>query len=196
MDERPGASLEKSWVDGNNGFHFPLAEDSEMSEAIWELLDLGSDREAPAAVAMALRTAVVYAFTLVLVRLGSRRLLAKPSAFDLIVAIMVGSIMSRAINGEAPFAPTLVAGAVLLFMHWAFAALALRMHWLSVALKGTRIALIRDGKVLPEGMRSASITDDDLAEALRLQVHDEDPASVAVAYMERSGAISVIPRKR
>ena len=84
-----------------------------MAETIWvplqQLLDLGSDREAPGALAMALRTLVVYAFTLVLVRLGSRRLLAKPSAFDVIVAIMVGSIMSRAVNGSAPFVPTLVA---------------------------------------------------------------------------------------
>ena len=81
-------------------------------------------------------------------------------------------------------------------MHWAFAALAFRMHWLSAALKGTRIPLIRDGKVLREGMRRANLTDDDLAEALRLQIHADDASAVAVAYMERSGAISVIPRKR
>lgn len=166
-----------------------------MTEAIWQVLDLGSDRDAPGTLAMALRTVGVYAFTLVVVRLGSRRLLAKPSAFDLIVAIMVGSIMSRTINGSAPFLPTLAAGAVLLFMHWAFAALALRMHWLSAALKGTRIPLIRDGEVLREGMRRANITDDDLAEALRLQVHDDDPSKVAVAYMERSGAVSVVPMR-
>jgi uncharacterized membrane protein YcaP (DUF421 family) len=171
-----------------------------MAEAIWAelqaLLDLSNDPQGPGAAAMALRTAIVYAFTLVLVRLGSRRLLAKPSAFDVIVAIMVGSIMSRAINGSAPFVPTLLAGVVLLFMHWMFAALAFRMHWLSAALKGTRIALVRDGAVLRDGMRRANITDDDLAEALRLQIHDDDPSQVHVAYMERSGNISVIPRKR
>ena len=62
---------------------------------------------------MALRTVVIYVFTLAIVRLGSRRLLSKPSAFDVIVAIMVGSIMSRAINGTAPFVPTMLAGIVL-----------------------------------------------------------------------------------
>jgi uncharacterized membrane protein YcaP (DUF421 family) len=49
--------------------------------------------------------------------------------------------------------------------------------------------------VLQEAMRKASITDDDLAEALRLQIHDDDPSKVEVAYMERSGQISVIPRR-
>jgi uncharacterized membrane protein YcaP (DUF421 family) len=140
-------------------------------DTIWTelqaLLGVGADPE-PGAGAMALRSVVVYAVTLVLVRLGSRRLLAKPSAFDVIVAIMLGSIMSRAINGSAPLVPTLVAGAVLLLMHWAFAMLAVRMHWLSVSLKGTRIAL----------------------------VHDDDPSKVQAAYMERSGAISVIPRRQ
>jgi hypothetical protein len=36
--------------------------------------------------------------------------MSKATAFDVIAAIMLGSIMSRAINGSAPFLPTLVAG--------------------------------------------------------------------------------------
>jgi hypothetical protein len=36
----------------------------------------------------------------------------------------------------------------------------------------------------------------DLAEALRLQIHDDDPSRVAAAYMERSDDISVITRHR
>lgn len=170
-----------------------------MTQNLWTqvqaLLELTSDPPGPDAVSMALRTVIVYAFTLAIVRLGSRRLLSKPSAFDVIVAIMVGSIMSRAINGDAPFVPTLAAGVILLLIHWVFAALAFRVHWISAAVKGTRIALIRDGRVLKDGMRRANLTDDDLAEALRLQIHDDDPSRVAAAYMERSGDISVIPRK-
>jgi uncharacterized membrane protein YcaP (DUF421 family) len=81
-------------------------------------------------------------------------------------------------------------------MHWAFAMLSVRMHWLSASLKGTRIPLVRDGKVLEDGMRRANITEEDFAEALRLQVHDDDPSKVQAAYMERSGAISVIPRRQ
>jgi uncharacterized membrane protein YcaP (DUF421 family) len=170
-----------------------------MTETIWtqlqSLLELSNDPQGPDAASMALRTVIVYVFTLVMVRLGSRRLLSKPSAFDVIVAIMVGSIMSRAINGDAPFLPTLGAGLVLLVIHWVFAAAAFRVHWISAAVKGTRIPLIRDGKVLQDGVRRAQISEDDLAEALRLQIHDDDPSRVAAAYMERSGVVSVIPRK-
>jgi uncharacterized membrane protein YcaP (DUF421 family) len=170
-----------------------------LMETLWtqlqSLLDLSGESRGIDAGSMALRTVIVYVFTLAVVRLGSRRLLAKPSAFDFIVAIMVGSIMSRAINGDAPFVPTLVAGLILLLLHWAFAAAAVRAHWISVAVKGTRIPLIRDGEVLKKNMRRAQITDDDLGEALRLRIQHEDPSRVAAAYMERSGDISVIPRQ-
>jgi uncharacterized membrane protein YcaP (DUF421 family) len=169
-----------------------------MVTTLWMELQalLELDQEGPGIVAMALRTVIIYAATLLIVRLGSRRLLAKPSAFDVIVAIMAGSIMSRAINGSAPFVPTLGAGVVLVCLHWVFAALAFRFHWVSMQLKGGPIELVRDGKVMREGMRRAHVTDEDLAEALRLQVNDDDTSNVQAAYMERSGAISVIPRKR
>lgn len=168
-------------------------------ETLWtalrSLLELDSGSE-PGAGAMALRTVIVYAVTLALVRLGSRRLLAKPSAFDVIVAIMIGSIMSRAINGASEFFATFGAGAVLLGMHWAFAALAYHTDWLGNLVKGRRIPLVRDGEVLEEGMRKAHITPEDLREALRLQAHDDDVSKVRAAYMERNGAISVIFRRQ
>jgi uncharacterized membrane protein YcaP (DUF421 family) len=72
---------------------------------------------------MALRTIAIYTFTLAIVRLGSKRFLGQASAFDTIVGIMLGSVMSRAINGSAPFLPTLGAGAVLIGMHWLLALL-------------------------------------------------------------------------
>ena len=97
-----------------------------MAETIWALLELNRNAEDLGAGAMALRTIVIYVFTLAIVRLGSRRLLSKPSAFDVIVAIMVGSIMRPS-------------------CHWLLASLALRMHWISATVKGTRIPLIRKG---------------------------------------------------
>lgn len=142
---------------------------------------------------MALRTLIVYAAALAIVRLGSRRFLSEAAAFDVIVAIMLGSIMSRAINGSAPLVPTLLAGVVLLGVHWLIAVLAFHTSWLGSIVKGNRVLLIRDGKVQREGLRKASITSEDLGEAMRLQIGQTDPARVQLAYMERNGKISVRP---
>lgn len=167
-----------------------------MVETLWEsfraMLGLGKDIAQVGLVEMVLRTVIVYVAAVVLVRLASRRLLAKPSAFDVIVAIMLGSILSRAINGSAPLLPTLAAGGVLLAMQWLLAFVAVRTQWLGPMVKGGPVLLIEDGKIHEEGLREAGLTHEDLIEALRLEIRDDDPARVRRAYMERNGKISVI----
>lgn len=160
---------------------------------VQNLLGQGSDISDMGSITMTLRTIVVYLASLVIVRLASRRFLSQASAFDAIVAIMLGSIMSRGINGSAPLLPTVVAGAVLVLLHWVFAALAWHTSWFGNLVKGRRVLLIEDGKVQEDGMRRASITRGDLEEALRSQTGHSDPKRFEAAYMERSGKISVKP---
>jgi uncharacterized membrane protein YcaP (DUF421 family) len=139
---------------------------------------------------------VIYIFTLGIVRLGSKRFLGETTAFDFIVSIMLGSIMSRAVNGSAPFVPTLVAGVALLFIHWVFAMLAFHSRWFGYLVKGDAILLIKDGIIQTEGMQRAHITENDLTGALRIQTNQTDPTRVKLAYMERSGQISIIANER
>jgi len=170
-----------------------------MLQAVWEqfqtLLGLGRDVADVGALQMALRTIIIYAFTLVIVRLGSKRFLGKASAFDTIVGIMIGSVMSRAINGSAPFFPTLVAGGVLIGMHWLLAVLAFHIAWFGPFVKGNPVLLIKDGQVQEQGMRRGGITKQDLTQALREHTKQSDPAKIRLAYLERDGQISVIPFK-
>ncbi len=171
-----------------------------MLETLWQevqtLLGLGVDVSDVDTLQMALRTIVIYAITLALVRLGSKRFLSEASAFDVIVSIMLGSVMSRAINGSAPFIPTLLSGVVLLGLHWLFAVIAYRTDWFGSLVKGRSVLLIKEGEIQRDGMRRASITANDLTEALRLQTNQTDPAKVQLAYLERNGRISIIPYPR
>ena len=54
------------------------------------------------ALQMLLRTIVVYGFMLLIVRWGEKRFFGKNTAFDLVLSIILGSVMSRAVNGGAP----------------------------------------------------------------------------------------------
>ena len=144
---------------------------------------------------MALRTIAVYAFTLAVVRLGSKRFLGQGSAFDVIVGIMLGSVMSRAINGSTSFFPTLVAGTVLIAMHWLLAVLAYHIDWFGPLVKGNPVLLIKDGQLHERGMKRGGLSAHDLAEALRLQSNETEPSKIRLAYLERDGQISVIPFK-
>jgi uncharacterized membrane protein YcaP (DUF421 family) len=160
-----------------------------------DLLGLGLDIAEVDPVQMGLRTILIYAATLAIVRVGSKRFLSQATAFDAIVAIMLGSIMSRAINGSAPFLPTLAAGVILIGLHWLIAAIAYSSDWFGTLVKGEAILLIKDGTIQKKGMRQTSVSSKDLVEALRIESEVTDPAHVQLAYLERNGNISVIPRK-
>jgi uncharacterized membrane protein YcaP (DUF421 family) len=157
------------------------------------LLGIGRDLANVTSGQMALRTIIVYAFALALIRLGSKRFLSQASAFDVIVAIMLGSITSRAINGSAPFVPTLLSAAVLVGAHWLLAALAYRLDWLGPLVKGNPVGLITNGTVDRDAMRRVGVSMYDLQQALRLRGGVTDPAQVRLATLERDGSISVLP---
>jgi uncharacterized membrane protein YcaP (DUF421 family) len=159
-------------------------------------LRLARDVQGVGTLQMALRTVAVYAFALTAVRLGSKRFLSQASAFDVVVAIMLGSIMSRAISGSEGMLPTLVSGAVLIGLHWLLAALAYRVDWLGPLVKGRPRLLVRDGQPDRDAMRQAGVSEHDLEQALRLQAKRTDLSGIRLAYLERSGAISFIPEER
>jgi uncharacterized membrane protein YcaP (DUF421 family) len=168
-----------------------------MLQAAWEQVQafLGLERDIGDVntLQMTLRAIVIYSFTLALVRFGSKRFLSEATAFDVIVSIMLGSIMSRAINSSAPLVPTLFAGLVLVGLHMLFAYTAVHVDWFGPIVKGNPILLIKDGVVQKEGQRQAGLSDHDLLQALRLKASQTEPEGIRLAYMERNGRISMIP---
>jgi uncharacterized membrane protein YcaP (DUF421 family) len=141
---------------------------------------------------MAWRGVIVFFFAIVLVRLGARRMLAHNAGFDIMVAIILGSVLSRAINGEAAFFPTLGVSALLVLLHHVLATATFHSHWLSQFVKGRAHVLVRDGKVDPGQMCRSKITRDDLDENLRLHGNVSELAQVAEARLERNGSVSVV----
>jgi uncharacterized membrane protein YcaP (DUF421 family) len=142
---------------------------------------------------VAIRAALVYAFLLLLVRVAHTRLLGKATPFDIVVSILIGSVMSGAVDGSSPLLPTLAAGAVLVGMHSLFAFVSFHTSWFGKVVKGNRVLLIADGEVREEGLEEAKLSRRDLEEALRLEASETDPASIKRAWLERNGNISVIP---
>lgn len=140
---------------------------------------------------MMLRALLVFLIAVVLARVGSRRFMGRNTAFDLILGIMLGSVLSRAITGNSPFFQTLAAAAVLVAMHKAVAWLAFRLQWFGTFSKGEAILLVRDGKVVEEGLKRSLLGERDLLEALRIHGGYSAVEDVKEAYLERNGNISV-----
>ncbi len=164
--------------------------------AIEQLLGLGVDASALGLGHMAARTFVVFCFAVALIRVADRRLFGHAAGFDIVVAIILGSVLSRGINGQAAFFPTLGASALLVGLHHLLATLTFHSHWFSSIVKGRPHALVRNGKVHREHLRQNKITDEDLDEQLRLNANLAGIGDVEEARLERNGSVSVVKSKQ
>jgi uncharacterized membrane protein YcaP (DUF421 family) len=145
---------------------------------------------------VSLRAAVTYLAGLLLVRLARNRFLARETAFDIVLGFVLGSVLSRGVNGAAPLFVSLAGSAALVVLHQVFAVLSFRYRSFERAVNGRAKPVIVDGRPIAKAMRLLRMTPSDLEEALRIHAHGEDPGPVAEARVERNGDFSVIPRHR
>lgn len=143
---------------------------------------------------IAMRAVVIYVIGVAIVRVGKSRLVGRVSAIDILVGFILGSLLSRGINGSASLSETAVAAATLVLAHWIVTWVAARWHFFGNLTKGHSVELVRDGNVFRENMQASHISDHDLAEACRLN-GISNLEDVASAYKERNGDISVVKKR-
>ena len=140
------------------------------------------------------RAVLIFAYGSLLVRVAGRRAFARWSALDIVVSIVVGSNLSRALTGSAPLAGTLVATTVMMALHWALARGAARSPLLSRWLEGPAVRLATSGRVDDRQRVLHGVSQADMDEAVRqhgLATLDQ----VERVTLEPSGTITVLARR-
>ena len=145
---------------------------------------------------IALRGFIIFVVGLAIVRIGDRRSLAEKTGFDAIFIVLVGSMLSRAINGPSPFYTTIGAAIALMIIHRAFAFGAFKSHWFGRLIKGDALILVRNGEIDWKQMQSTLVSPHDLEEDLHLDAKTEEISEIQTARLERSGDISFIKKKQ
>ncbi len=145
---------------------------------------------------VSVRAFLIFIVGLALVRIGDRRSLSEKTAFDAIFIVLVGSMLSRAINGTAPFFTTIAAGVVLMLIHRCCAFAACRSHAFGKLLKGQPITIVRNGEVDWQQLQRNLVSKHDFEEDLRLDAQTDDVSAIHLARLERSGDISFIKKDR
>ena len=136
------------------------------------------------------RAVIVFFVGLALIRLSGLRTFSRFSPLDTVVAIVIGSNLSRTLTGTSPFLPTLAASLAFVLLHRVLAQLALHVPALAFLLKGEPRALVVDGAPQTAVMRQEAISHGDLLEAARLKgMSGVD--EIERAMLERNGAISL-----
>jgi uncharacterized membrane protein YcaP (DUF421 family) len=139
------------------------------------------------------RAVVVFFYGLLLVRLSGRRVFGEWSALDIIVSIMVGSNLSRAITGSAALWGTIAATTLLMVLHWTLAHAAARWPVMSHVFEGRAKRLAAEGRLDETTLKHHAVSEADLKEALRgAGVESVDDARIIM--LEPSGKISVLKK--
>lgn len=140
------------------------------------------------------RTVIVFLMAILYVRVAKKRFIAQASAMDLVMAIIFGSLLSRAINGGATLLSSLSGGLVLVVLQRILAHFSCASRPFARLVKGTYEVLVREGVMDREMMRRHDISEDDLYSEMRINGMTGELADVELAVLERSGRISVVRR--
>jgi uncharacterized membrane protein YcaP (DUF421 family) len=141
-----------------------------------------------------LRSAVIFVFVMIVVRLLGRRELSKMEPFDLLILVVIADFVQQGVTQQ----DYSVTGAVLAV--GTFGLLIVATSWLSwrfprtrPLLDGNPVVLVEDGKPIMDNLRRERISIEELAAQARLQ-QIASMGTVRWAILETNGDISFIPK--
>ena len=140
---------------------------------------------------MTARAFVVFVYGVLLVRFGHTRVFGKGAAFDIILSVIIGSNLSRALTGNAALWEVLIVTTLLVVLHWVVAELAFRSRGFATLVKGAPRVLIENGTVNARVQSRENIGARDIDTALRA-AGLERVEDVRKAVLERDGTISIL----
>ena len=147
-----------------------------------------------------IRTAVIgvlaYAALILILRVSGKRTLSKMNAFDFVVTVALGSTLATILlSKDVALAEGVLALALLVALQYAITWTSVRVRVVRGLVKGEPSLLARHGRLLPEALRRARVTQDEVEAALRGAGRggiDE----VEAVVLETDGSMSVIPRRQ
>jgi uncharacterized membrane protein YcaP (DUF421 family) len=164
-----------------------------MTASAGEFFGIGREPGEMTLLQMSARAVVIFLAALVLIRVADKRFLANKTGFDMLFALILGSSLSRAINGAAPLFNTIAVGFVIVLFHRLLAKVAYHSRPVCQLLKGKSEIIIKNGVLDREVMARNDITEADITEDMRIHTNINDFKKVREARIERNGEISVLP---
>ncbi len=142
---------------------------------------------------MGVRGLIVFVVGLGMMRIAGARTFTRGSPLETVVAVIIGSNLSRALAGNTPFWPMLGVSVLIVGLHGVLAHATLRSRTLAFLVKRPPVPLARDGRLDRKAMAREGVDSGDVDASLREHGLTE-LGEVALATLERDGKISVVKR--
>jgi uncharacterized membrane protein YcaP (DUF421 family) len=139
----------------------------------------------------ALRASFVYIYLLLLVRILGKREIGASSAFDLLVALMLGDVVDEVIYGDVTIVQGAVAMAIIAVWHIVNSFASFKSELIDRLTGATPTVLVKSGRIQHKNLAKERLNEDELWSGLRLKEVD-DIKEVKQATLEPSGQISVL----
>lgn len=143
------------------------------------------------------RATVLYVFLLLVFRMAGNRILGKITTFDFVLLLVISETTGQVLVAEdhSLFA-ALLAILTLIGLDIGFTILKQRWRHLDRWLEGTPLILVEAGRPLEDRMRREQIDEEDVLTSARECHGLERMDQIQYAVLERSGVISIIPKRR
>jgi len=140
------------------------------------------------------RTVLIYALMLVMIRLLGRRTIGNLTAFDMLIALIMGDLAGDAIYGDVSFPKAVTAIGSLSALHYLNSWFAYSVRGARKLVEGEPTLIVKDGRLQREGMRLERMSEKEVLGELRLEGVD-DLAEVKEARVECDGQVSVVRQR-
>ena len=142
------------------------------------------------------RSAIVYGFLLIVLRLMGKRQIGQLAPFDLVLILVLSNAVQNAMNGgDNSLIGGLVSASTLFALNSAVGVVTSRSKKAEALIEGHPLVLIHTGKLYDAMLKRSNITRHELNSALR-QAGCGCVDDVQYAVLENNGAISVVARDR
>lgn len=139
----------------------------------------------------ALRATFVYFYLLVLIRIMGKREIGASSAFDLLVALMLGDVVDEVIYGDVTIAQGAVAMAIIAVWHLVNSFASFKSEIIDKLTGAPPTVLVKSGRIQHQALAKERLNEEELYSGLRLMEID-DIKEVKQATLEPNGEISVL----
>ncbi len=143
-----------------------------------------------------LRALVIYGLLMAVFRLTGKRTLAQITTFDLILLLIVSeAVQNGMVGGDQSITSAFVLVVTLVGTDVALSFLKRRSTRLAQWLEGVPLVIVAHGRPLEDRMARARVDVDDVLAAARERHGLERMDQIKYAVLERSGGISIVPRR-
>jgi uncharacterized membrane protein YcaP (DUF421 family) len=139
----------------------------------------------------ALRASFVYIFLLIIVRLLGKREIGSTSAFDLVVALILGEVVDEIIYGDVTIMQGVVAIGVVAVWHLVNSWASYKSEIIDKLTGAPPTVVVKNGQIQRKNLAKERLNEQELFSELRM-MGVEDVKEVKRATLEPNGKISVI----